>query len=146
MIMTWNTSFGVGGVFFFSSGFFFSLTPSGGSVIPAPCKWCLVHALCAGRCPGSVGCLGWPIGSAGSPGGPWLQGRSGAGSGSCRASGLEVCLGACPSSCLSKEYLDRNYAHAKPGNSSEVPNNWAEWSGCSLKCFLVVKWLLYHQW
>lgn len=88
MNMMWNTSFncGVGGVFF-------SLAPSGGSVSPAPCKWCLVHALYAGRWPGSAGCPGWPIGSAGSPAGSWLQGRSGAGSGPCRASGLEVCLG-----------------------------------------------------
>lgn len=45
----------------------------------------------------------------------------------------------------SLDYLDRNYAHPEPGNSSEIWNNWAEQSGCSLKCLFVVKWLLYHQ-
>lgn len=95
---------------------------------------------CPVRCPGSVGC----------PDQPWAQGfqlacssRVGAGLGLTPAELQGLRCVRVPDSL--KEYLDRSCVHEEPGNSSETPNNWAERNGCSLKCLLVVKWLLYYE-
>lgn len=71
---TFHLSVGSFGVVLFCF-VFFPLTPDGGSVSPAQFRWCLIHALCAGRCTGSVGCPAQLMGSAGFPAQPCTYGE-----------------------------------------------------------------------